>query len=72
MQKSGQLALKPGMFRELIQAYLGQTFDPHTCCGLLVTQDYIQMLRLFSQQSWTELVIMGPWIDIQMKVIRVL
>lgn len=54
----------------MLKVYLeGQAFHPHTSCGLLITQDYIQTLRLLTQQSWVELLIMRAWIDISMQII---
>lgn len=49
----------------MLKDYLkGQALHPHTSCGLLITQDYIQTLRLLTQQSWVDLLIMRAWIDI--------
>lgn len=47
-------------------AYLKRLpFHPYTCCGLLITQDYIQALWFFIHQSCMELVIMRIWMGIQ-------
>lgn len=54
------------MFHHIPMAYLERrALHPHTCCGLLITQDYIQMLWFFIHQSCMKLVIMRLCMGIQ-------
>lgn len=53
------------------KAYLKRlAFHPYTCCGLLITQDYIQVLWLLIHQSNMELVIMRIWMGIKKQIIN--
>lgn len=54
------------MFHHIPMAYLERrALHPHTCCGLLITQEYIQMLWFFIHQSCMKLVIMRLCMGIQ-------
>lgn len=57
-------------FHHIPMAYLKRrAFHPHTCCGVLITQNYTQILWFFIQQSFMELVIMRLCMGIQKLVI---